>query len=420
MDRLAKTNSELLKLATYGAMTAIALGPLALVTQGLVSSLGLIGSAARLAGLGIVGGFKIIKGAFTTLRGAIAGTAIGAALVALSVAGEFIYNNWSGLGEMFSGIGESFMNNLGPARPIVEALGTALGTVVGWIGDLFGWLGDLGGPLDASKEQWRGWGNAIGETLALLIRKPVEWAQAIGGFFADMAGLLTGSSGDWNKWGTSIVDAILWPITKLEELWNWLGKIGDRLSSMKLPSWLGGEADVDAEDIAAAGLLGASGKKPDGNSGWLTSLMPSWLGGDPDAPAPFDAAGAAGAGLTGGRAPGAGEAPAAPKPALGSVPIMPDMGVTLAQAGSAKNVIDGLVSSAQAMPAQVSSAAQSAMNQLRSIIASADLTDEGRRLAESLARGIRQGIPAIQAASSAAAAAVAQSAARASFSDAAR
>lgn len=433
MDRLAKTNPEMLKLGTYAAMAAVALGPLGLIIQGLGSTLALLGSAARIAALGImflgralvvapiaafaryvgnarvqlallaattqggslarIGGtlltllapIRMVTGALKLLRAALIGTGIGAALVGIAIAGEFIYNNWSGITEMFAGIGEGFMSSLGPARPVVEALGSALAQVVGWIGDLAGWLINLGGPIDASKEEWRGWGVAIGQTLAMPLRQFGEMVAGISALFGSIGGLLAGDTAAWTAWGQGIANAIMWPIQKLQELSGWITSIGSSLASIKLPSWLGGE---------------------------------------PDAPAPFDAAGAAvgaaGAGLAGGRAPGGGAAPAAPKPALGSVPIMPDMGMTLAQAGSAKNVIDGLVSSAQAMPAQVSSAAQSAMNQLRSIIASADLTDEGRRLAESLARGIRSGIPAIAAAASAASAAAAQGAMRASLSDAGR
>lgn len=70
--------------------------------------------------------------------------------------------------------------------------------------------------------------------------------------------------------------------------------------------------------------------------------------------------------------------------------------------------------------AGIPAAIDGVMGQVRSIVASVDLTAEGQRIAESLADGIRSGIGAIQAAASAAAAAAAQNAVRGAYADGVR
>jgi DNA-binding transcriptional MerR regulator len=60
---------------------------------------------------------------------------------------------------------------------------------------------------------------------------------------------------------------------------------------------------------------------------------------------------------------------------------------------------------------------QSAMNQVRSIVAGVDLTAEGQRIIESLAAGMRAGLPAVQSAASQAAAAASRAALRGAFTD---
>lgn len=96
---------------------------------------------------------------------------------------------------------------------------------------------------------------------------------------------------------------------------------------------------------------------------------------------------------------------------------------TIANAGSA--VANGqtpgadvgaVEQAAQALPSVVSSA----MAQVRSIVAGVDLTAEGQRIMQTLANGMRAGIPAIQAAGSAAAAAAANSALRGAYTDGGR
>lgn len=84
--------------------------------------------------------------------------------------------------------------------------------------------------------------------------------------------------------------------------------------------------------------------------------------------------------------------------------------------GGASNDLSRIQAAAQAIPAAV----RSAMDQVRAIVASVDLTADGIRVAESFAAGIRAGAPAVRRAANEALGAAARSAVRGSFSDGGR
>lgn len=116
-----------------GASALAALNPLLILR----SSLGLVTAAARL------------------LKVALIGTGIGAVLVAIGTAGTFIYNNWSGVKEMFSAFGKSFSAALGPAKGLLDPL-------ISSVKRIFEWLKSLTGEVDSSGESWRSWGETLG------------------------------------------------------------------------------------------------------------------------------------------------------------------------------------------------------------------------------------------------------------------
>lgn len=70
--------------------------------------------------------------------------------------------------------------------------------------------------------------------------------------------------------------------------------------------------------------------------------------------------------------------------------------------------------------AEIPVVVSNAMAQVQSLLAAVDLTAEGQRIMQTLANGMRAGIPAIQAAGSAAAAAAANSALRGAYTDGGR
>lgn len=78
--------------------------------------------------------------------------------------------------------------------------------------------------------------------------------------------------------------------------------------------------------------------------------------------------------------------------------------------------VGAIESTAAELPVVVSNA----MAQVQSLLAAVDLTAEGQRIMQTLANGMRAGIPAIQAAGSAAAAAAANSALRGAYTDGGR
>lgn len=141
--------------------------------------------AGRLAALMLVNPLKLVTGALRILQLALLGTGIGAALVALAVAGTFIYQNWSGIKEMFAGIGEGIMSALQPVMPAVEPVIKA-----------FDWLADkfmsIAGPLDASKESWRSLGVTIGTSIGGTIKWVIDKVQALIDLLSSAAGKVSG------------------------------------------------------------------------------------------------------------------------------------------------------------------------------------------------------------------------------------
>lgn len=283
---------------------------------------GLAGLGGRIAG--IAAGFMRIA--------AIGGVVTGV-VGAIAAAGLFIYQNWQGIGALFSGIGDGFMKGLGPARPIVEGIATGIGKVVDW-------LMKITGPLDETGEAWRSWGEKIGTALA-------------------------------------------WPIKKLGELVDMLGKVGAWLRDSAVGNYLLGE------------------RKPAPNA---VGQAPTSIG----------------------AAPTVGPA-AAPRLDLGPPSAQPATSSAPASIGAAPPAVHppGAVGapadlsgvSAQAQTIVVS--VRSAMDQVRGIVSQtvSEMQSLGQQAAENFAAGIRAGTPAIAEAASSAMGAATRSAVRGSFSD---
>ena len=90
------------------------------------------------------------------LRAAFMFTGVGAVLVGVGLAAQWVYNNWSGLVSAFEGFKEGFMSAIEPIRPALDPL-------INGVKSLFGFIGDLTDKVDASSAQWRSWGEALGE-----------------------------------------------------------------------------------------------------------------------------------------------------------------------------------------------------------------------------------------------------------------
>lgn len=188
----------------------------------IIGALGLakIGSAVAL----LANPFRLlpalIRGVGVALRFAFVSTGVGAVIAGIAAAGTLIYNNWSGIGELFKSFGSTFMAALGPARPAIEGFAGAVSTI-------FDKVMGLLGPLDESGASWRAWGAALGEVagggvaslvsgiqriadaIGWVIEKAQAGAQALSNFFsmgssapAGRPGLGTASPAA-GRWGPS-------------------------------------------------------------------------------------------------------------------------------------------------------------------------------------------------------------------------
>jgi TP901 family phage tail tape measure protein len=171
-----------------------AFGALRAATVGYLASAAILGhgGALKVAAaslLGLISPINLVAGAMRVLRLAVIGTGIGAALVAIAAAGTWIYNNWSGIKEMFSGIWEGFTSALAPVEPALRPVIDGLT----WLYDKFT---AMTGPIDASKESWRSLGVTIGEALGGAITVVIEKVKALFGLLSSV-GSAIGSAGSW-------------------------------------------------------------------------------------------------------------------------------------------------------------------------------------------------------------------------------
>lgn len=159
------------------------------LTAGLVGvTAGLIG--LRIASIGLGYGLLAAKGALLsisagvvrlipilgTLRTAFMFTGVGAVLTAIAAAGMWIYNNWSGLTDMFAGFSAGFTAAIGPLPAI-------LSPVIGLFSSIGSTVSGLLGPLDASAAQWTSWGIAAGSAAAAAVNAIVGLPESISSVF---------------------------------------------------------------------------------------------------------------------------------------------------------------------------------------------------------------------------------------------
>ncbi|WP_371347838.1 phage tail tape measure protein [Ancylobacter sp. IITR112] len=197
-------------LGAAAAVATLALAPFRAALTGARSAMLGFALAARIGGIGtalsVLGSSVLamvnpmnlaavaVRTLGTALRVAFIGSGVGAIIAGIAAAGAFIYENWNGLGEMFSSFGKSFMDALGPARPAVEGFASAVSAIWDKVTGLLG-------PIDETGAKWRAWGETLGaiagggvasliagiDRVAGAIRSVVEWAragaQALGSFF---------------------------------------------------------------------------------------------------------------------------------------------------------------------------------------------------------------------------------------------
>jgi TP901 family phage tail tape measure protein len=128
---------------------------------------------------------KLVQTALLLLKVALISTGIGAILVGIAMAGVWIYNNWSGLGEFFTAFWASFREALGPAAPLLDG-------IILVAKQLWEWLSLMLGPLDASAEQWSSWGATAGAAVGGIILAIGEVIGKLAPLWDSMSGYIIG------------------------------------------------------------------------------------------------------------------------------------------------------------------------------------------------------------------------------------
>lgn len=191
-----------------GALTGIAgyFGTLALRARLATAATGAapgvfarLGDAAIVAGRGVLAllnPLKLVRGAAILLRGALMFTGVGAVLAGIAAAGTLIYNNWEGLTSFFQGVGEGFMNALGPVTPLLEPIAK-------FAGDIFSSISGLLGPLQTTNAEWKSWGETVGGVVGNAVRSIVEAIR-------DLVGLLGRAYQKAVDVGNALKNAFTW------------------------------------------------------------------------------------------------------------------------------------------------------------------------------------------------------------------
>lgn len=361
---LANLSPETIENIGYAIVGLGAVGAVGIALGGVAAAFGLLASSARLAFTAVRALFAVLGGG-AALRGLMGLLGVGGA----AAAGTGVGAGAAGLAGLFAGGGAVASTKLG--RKVAQGMGKAGAQAANKaIGDAMikGMTGGAAASVGANA-------MAKGGLLGPLVKGLGKGLARIFPFAAaGLAGMdaYTGYRMD-----------------------GWKGFF---LNPLTLGMYSGGDAEATEAAPPPAGEPPAAAPSPSAppkDEGWSDYL--------------------AGLGsrfwnhFSGNSAPTEGEGSGTPAASAPATPQAPDT-------SSGQADLQSIASAAQAITATV----QSAMAQIRGAVAAVDLTAEGQRIAQSLANGIRAGIPAIQAASSAAAAAAANSAARGAFSDGGR
>lgn len=183
IGRFAEANPELVSTLLQVAAAMVALNVAGAAFRFL--ALGFAGTALRM-GYGLLtlrNPLALVRLAFIGLRAALISTGIGAILVAIAMAGQWIYNNWSGLQAMFEGFADAIKTAFPGLQPIFAS-------VASWIGPVIGVLSDLTGKVNMTTAEWRALGVSIGEAVAGAANRVRELPGRILAFFQALPGQL--------------------------------------------------------------------------------------------------------------------------------------------------------------------------------------------------------------------------------------
>ncbi|HEV7293118.1 MAG TPA: phage tail tape measure protein [Devosia sp.] len=239
----------------------------ALIAYAMAASIAGKGAALQIIGqsaLAVLNPLRLATAAMHALKVAVIGTGIGAALVGIAAAGMFIFNNWSGIGEMFNAFGTAFMAAIGPLAPMLQP-------VLDGTGQLLGIFTGLTGELDGAK--WTQWGAQAGlaigglvATAAANVSRLVEFLQAIPSKLMALPGQIAGifTSIDWVQIGSDMITQLWQGIqTMFGRMAAWVKAELTKMFTIRNPfeGWFGGgpaaaQAVVDGTRAAGGPIAG--------------------------------------------------------------------------------------------------------------------------------------------------------------------
>lgn len=221
------------------------------------------GGAVKMLGaslLSLLSPLALVKGAFIALRVALLATGVGAVVSAIAAAGIFIYNNWSGLGEMFAAFGARIAEAFPALTPIFDALKTSIQTIVEWGSKLVG-------PIDATGAAWRNAGTAAADAVIGMINKLVEFLA----FIAALPGKIVAALGEAGSilynWGAQLIQGLIDGVkSKIAELTGVISGAARAAASAIGLGGNGGAGDRGGSLTGGAEFSGVDGARALGGS----------------------------------------------------------------------------------------------------------------------------------------------------------
>lgn len=222
----------------------------AAMVVGRVGAAGVAIKAIGVAALGLLNPLKLagvaVRAFGYVVKGTLISTGIGAAVVAIGLALNFLYQNFEGLTEMVRGFGDGLKSVAPAITPLVDG-----------IGSLVGWLGMLSGPLDASMSEWRSWGvaagQAVGDVVAAVIGLPGQIASGISAMYTAGVQMIQSM---WDGAVSAFNGMLSWFKELPSRIISAIGSVD--LSGLikwpSMPSWLGGKATAVAAPSAPAAV----------------------------------------------------------------------------------------------------------------------------------------------------------------------
>lgn len=187
----------------------------------LLGGLSKAAAAGKASLLTLLSPLRLVKLAFRALRVAIIGTGIGAVLVGLAAAGTWIYNNWSGIADMFRAFGSAFLSAIEPITPALDPIISVITTIYDKVTSLLG-------PVQEGSIAWADLGTAAGQAIGDMLVQLTELPGKIAAFIGsiDFSGMVSRFAKAGTDAGTAIIDNI---IAAFDRFWVWLSEIPNRI-----------------------------------------------------------------------------------------------------------------------------------------------------------------------------------------------